>query len=220
MYDPIFLIPYLLSLSMRWWHIVLFVIVASVGIGAFAWFRHASFSSQDVRLTLEGAGEIASGQEVVLRPTIENGTAITLTNVQVTLDLPSSLETAEGKRFSVLHWDSIRAGERVSGDVSVIGQGTGEAGSVRLRAEYSPEGFLGRFVASAEFSSATEPLPLTAVLDLPSTAVPGQEIEGSLHLVPQEQLAFDVLFIEFHAPDDFVLKEASLVFDNNTRWRL
>ena len=59
MYDPIFLIPYLLSLSMRWWHIVLFVIVASVGIGAFAWFSHASFSSQDVRLTLEGAGEIA-----------------------------------------------------------------------------------------------------------------------------------------------------------------
>lgn len=205
---------------MRWWHIVLIVIIASVGIGAFAWFRHASFSSQDVRLTLEGVDEVASGQEVVLRPSVENGTAITLTNVQLTLDLPSSLETAEGKRFAILHWDTIRAGEKVSGEVSVIGQGTGEVGGVRLRAEYSPEGFLGRFVASSELSIRSTSLPVTAVLDIPSTAVPGQEIEGSLHLVPQENLAFDTLFIEFHAPDDFVLREASPALDNSKRWRL
>lgn len=205
---------------MRWWHIVLIVIIASLGIGLFAWFRHASFSSQDVRITLEGVDEIASGQEVVLRPIVENGTAITLTNVQLTLDLPSSLETAEGKRFAVLHWDDIEAGQKVSGEVAVIGQGTGEAGGVRLRAEYSPEGFLGRFVASAEFSAAPASLPVTAVLDIPSTAVPGQEIEGSLHLVPQENLAFDTLFIEFHAPDDFVLQEANPSLDNAMRWRL
>jgi hypothetical protein len=205
---------------MRWWHIIILVFLISAGIAAFALIRRASFSSDDVHITLEGLEAIASGQEVSIRASLENSTSVMLTNVQVTLDFPASLETVEGKRFAILRWDEVGAQGRVSGAVTAIGQGTGESGVIRARVEYSPEGLRGRFVTSKEFSVLPEALPVTSVFDIPSSAVPGQEIDGSLHIVPQENLAFPVLFIELHTPEDFILRETSPALDNNNRWRL
>ena len=204
----------------RWWQIALLVTVVSASFALLAWLQRTSFSSQDVHVIMEGERSIESGKEVSLRVGVENATAIALRSIQLTVDLPSWLVTQEGKRFAVFRWDELGGGLKVMDDLIVVGQGEQEEGTIRARIEYSPEGFAGRFVVADEFSVTSRALNITSIFDLPDNVVPGQEIEGSLHIVSSEEISFDPLWLELVAPEDFVLSEAHPLLDDNNRWRV
>jgi len=204
-----------------WWQIGLGVILISFTVAAVAFLQRSSFSSDDIVIIMEGPSHIESGKEVVFRVGVENGTGSLLHDVQLTVDLPPSLRSVDGRQFVIFRWNEIGSRDTVGEDLALVGQGEGgEEEIIRGRVEYSPEGFSGRFVGSREIPLTLAALPVTTILDVPESVVPGQEIEGTFHLITNEEIIFSPLFIELILPDDITLSESNPVVDNNMRWRI
>ena len=204
-----------------WWQIGLGVILISFTVAAVAFLQRSSFSSDDILIIIEGPQNIESGKEVVFRVGVENGTGAALRDVQLTVDLPPSLRSIDGRQFVIFRWDEIASRGSAKEDLALVGQGEGGREEIiRGRVEYSPEGFSGRFVGSREISLMLAALPVTTILDVPESVVPGQEIQGTLHLIVNEELLFSPLFVELVLPDDITLSESNPVLGNDMRWRI
>jgi len=205
----------------KWWQIVLGLVVFSFAVAAFAFIQRSSFSSDDIDIIIDGPQHIESGKEVIFSVGIENKTSSELLDVQLTIDLPSSLKTLDEKQFMIFRWETLTAGQRAEENLSLVGQGDSKDEEViRGRVEYSPKGFSGRFTGSKEISLTLSALPITAVIDVPESVVPGQEVEGTIHLNAQEEILFSPLFVELHTPVDFVLSETNPKIDGEGRWSI
>ncbi len=205
----------------RWWFIVVFFLALSVGSATFFLIQRKSFSSQNVHVVVENVDNIASGSHATFQVGIENNTNVTLDNVNLAVTLPDSMTIEGGStHFIALHWSTIGANQKLVKDVSVaVSPGAGQ-GTIAGQADYSPQGVVGRFVASQNFPIIPSPLGITSLFDLPSSAVNGQEIEGSLHIIPSDNLATNDLWIELVVPQNFNTEEVSPQFDSATRWRI
>lgn len=206
----------------KWWQIAIGLILASFAVGAFAFIRRSSFSSDNIIVVIDGPEHVESGEGAVFQVGVDNKTSINLREVSLTLDLPSSLTTADSKRFTIFKWDRVSGGERTVENLALSAAVSGDQKEqvIRGRLEYSPEGFSGRFVSKAAFSLNFTPPPLTTIIDIPQSAVPGQEIEGTVHIVSQEEMSFSPLVISLNVPKGFIVSESSPVLDDNSFWRL
>lgn len=210
-----------MSQRFTWWKVGLGVILISFAVAAFAFLQRSSFSSDDIVIIIEGPQHIESGKESIFSVGVENGTGSALHDVQLTIDLPTSLRSIDGKQFVIFRWDEIGSREMRDVDLALVGQGEGGEGEIiRGRVEYSPEGFSGRFVGSREILLTLVALPVTTILDVPESVVPGQEIEGVFHLIANEELIFSPLFIKLVLPDDITISESNPVIGNDMRWRI
>lgn len=196
------------------------MVLGSLSIAVFAWLQRSTFSSQDVHIVIEGVDQISAGKEITLHIGIDNQTNIDLSSAQLTIDLPYSLQTADGKRFGVFRWDKVEAGKKLTQDFVVVAQIQGGQGPLRARLDYAPKGFTGRFVSNFEVKIEPSAFGITSVFDISTSAVPGQEIEGTLYIIPTDQLAFDTLWLQFAPPDDFFVEETSPAVDNSMRWQI
>src|SRR5487761_395614 len=207
--------------SLSWKLAIAFFLVLSVGSATFFLIERKSFSSQNVHIVLENADNIASGSNATFQAGIQNDTNVTLTNVSLSLTLPNSMTIEGGNtHFAMLHWTNIAPHQKITGNISVAVAPAAEEGTISANVDYSPKGFVWRFTVSQNFGITPSALGITSLFDLPSSAVNGQEINGSLHVIASDTLATNNLWIELVTPQNFTVEETNPQLDSNNRWQV
>lgn len=207
-------------MKIRFWHLMPLALIALIAFAVFVWSDRASFSKRDVVLVIEGPAHIESGQVKIFTLEIVNNSPYTLGDLNLFIDLPSSLSLTDEEGSLRRQLASIVANSSSSIELSLLASVAQSREIMRVRLDYSPQGLDARFVSVASAEITVGNLDVSVIFDMPDVVYPGQEIVGVIHVVPNSDVEISPVYLRLTTPRDFTLTRARPEFDSGAIWRL
>ncbi len=199
--------------------IVIFLAIA----GLFVWRGLTSFDRDKIKLEIEGAERIVSGEEITYLVKYKNKTRLDLTQVKLVFHYPDQsipLETEDLVQTIDLPDLGIDQENQIELPVRVIGLKDEEK---RAWAElsYQPGEITSTFTNQAEFLTKIISVSLILDFDLPRQLVSDQSFDFSLRYLNQGEVSFDNLRIQIDYPIGFTFQSAEpRASEEDTIWSL
>jgi hypothetical protein len=184
----------------------IFLIVA----GFLVWRGLTSFDRDKVKLEIEGAERIVSGEEINYLVKYKNQTRLDLTKVKLIFHYPDEsipLETENLVQTIDLPDLGVGQENQIELPVRIIGL-QNETKKAWAELSYQPGKITSTFTNQAEFSTTIISVPLILDFDLPKQLVNGQSFNFSLRYLNQAEVSFDNLRIQLDYPDGCTFQTA------------
>lgn len=206
--------------KLKLWHFMPLSILLLILAATFVWFGRGNFSTRNVILSVEGPEQIENGKVETFLVKVNNKSGNTLKNVNLYIETPGDLKVQENMEAVRNAFDSIEAGKEKEFKFSIVASSSQQKESINVRLDYSPEGVSARFVSVSSRDVVIGKLDASIIFDLPEVIYNDQEITGSIHILPNSDIATSPIYLKLDFPQVFELREVSEEFDFNTVWKL
>ncbi len=205
--------------KISWWQGVLVLALGALLLYGYLFFQRSNFSAQDVLVSIEGPETLKAQEEIQFEIRVQNNSKATLRDVTLIISLPEFMSHKEGEGLErVIELRPIAPKGEATHTIFVFAKETEREGSIKVRAEYSPENLAGTFESAATRNLAVSSLPLTVIFDMPGKAVSGQRILGSLHFVLENEIETLPLLAKVLVPDGFSLLDSEPLLGEGEHW--
>lgn len=192
-----------------------FVVVAILLGAAFVFF-YLGTQGQEAELTIHKKDTLEAGEVVTIPVVYRNTSRTTLVDAELTVLLPEGTFLREGEfdrpapnRINQKIED-LAPGEEGVFEISARFFGyEGEEKKVEAVLLYKPETLRARFSARASELFTITRVPLTLVLDLPSSVAQGQDINATIRFSSTASKSFDSLWVRLEYPPGFSFASAA-----------
>jgi len=174
------------------------------------WRGWTSFDNDKVRLEIEGAERIVSGEEIIYLVKYQNQTRLDLTEIKLVFHYPDQsipLETEDLVHTIDLPDLAVGQENQIELPVRLIGL-KDETKKAWAELSYQPGEITSVFTNQAEFSTTIISVPLILDFDLPRQLVSDQSFNFSLRYLNQAEVSFENLRIKIDYPSGFTFQTA------------
>lgn len=200
-----------------WQMTILLLVVSFIYFGSL-FFSRESFSASDVGIFISGPDNFNAQEKVEFELKLRNKSKFNLQGaLYVTLPEFLAFQDADTNEQRV-DFDMVRREGEFLQKITLFAKDTQKQGAIKVRAEYTPKGFNGRFEADSLAHVSVSSLPITVIFDLPEKAVDGQALRGSFHFIAQKELEVKPLLARLILPEDFILKDSEPKPKDTTTW--